>query len=118
MAKKKKEEIIGNVKLVCHKWKWAGFKESCDRILSIQNCMNFFGDFQPCECFEIKELDIKDRELEKIEKMINETQDPQTIERQELEISIPDNSEPPIEYKPKKKRRRRKKRADILENLD
>lgn len=109
MAKKKIEEVIGNVKLVCNKWKWAGFKPSCDKILSIQNCLNFFGDFQPCDCFEIKELDIKDRELDRISQMIEQTDNPNAIEREEIEVKIEDSDEPPLIDKPKKKRKRRKK---------
>lgn len=107
MTKKKTEEVISSVKLICNKWKWTGFKPSCDKILSIQNCLNFFGAMQPCECFEIEELDIKDRELEKISQKIQETEDPATIEKEQIEINI--SEEPPLENKPKKKRKRRKK---------
>lgn len=109
MAKKRQEEVIGNIRLVCQKWKWTGFKDSCDRILSVQNCLHFFGDYQPCDCFSMKELDIKERELEKIGKMIIETEDPFFLEKEDIEVSILDSDEPPLEDRPKKKRRRRRK---------
>ena len=108
MAKKKTDEVVGNIKLVCNKWKWAGFKPSCDKILSVQNCLHFFGEFQRCDCFEMTELDIKERELEKIEKMITETQNPSSLEIENIEVKV-DNNEPPLKNKPKKKRRRRRK---------
>lgn len=109
MAKKKTNEVIGTVKLVCHVEKWTGFKPGCDRILSIQNCHNFFGPGQACDCFEMKELDIKDRELQRIEEMITETEDPNNTPKDDIEIRILDSDEPPLENKPKKKRKRRKK---------
>lgn len=115
-TKKKTEEVIGNIKLICNKWKWAGFKPSCDKILSIQNCMNFFGDMQPCDCFELRELDIKDRELERIEQMITETNDPNMIEKEEIAVKVLDKDEPPLADKPKKKRKRRKRLLQVPKN--
>lgn len=113
--KKKTDEVISNVKLLCKKWMWPGFKNSCDRILSFQNCNNFFGPNQPCDCFEIQELDIRDRELEKINQMIQQTEDPTSLEKEEIEIKISDSEEPPLINKPKKKRKRRKK---PIEDID
>lgn len=111
MAKKKIEEVVGNIKLVCNKYKWQGFKPSCDKILSVQNCLHFFGDYQKCDCFEMQELDIRERELEKIEQMITETQDPNTLEKEEIEVKV--DNEPPLISKPKKKRKRRRKKSEI-----
>jgi len=111
MSKKKNgtEEIIGNVKLVCHKYRWSGFQEDCGFLLSIQNCLNFTGPMEPCNCFEIQELDIQDRELVEIEKRIVETEDPDNIKKEKREVVLDDADEPPIGEVPKKKRRRRRK---------
>lgn len=103
--KKKTEDVIGNVKLTCHVSRWAGFKPSCEKILSVQNCLNFFGPMQPCDCFEISELNIKDRELEQINEWIAKSAETPQV-KEEIEVKIGD--EPPLEDKPKKKRKRRK----------
>lgn len=108
MSKKKTEKVIGNIELVCNKSKWTGFKPSCERILSVQNCLHFFGDYQACECFEMRELDIRERELERIEQMIILTEDLSSIEKDDIEVKVVD--EPPLEDKPKKKRKRRKRK--------
>jgi hypothetical protein len=116
MSKKKdKEEVIGSVKLVCNRGRWTSFKDSCDRILSVQNCANFFGPWQPCDCFEMQEIDIRDRELERIEQMIVETQNQEAPE--ELEVKISQEEEPPLPDTPRKKRRRRRKRSEIDNQL-
>lgn len=109
---KKKEEVIGNVKLICHRDRWTSFKPSCDKILSVQNCLHLFGPCQPCECFEIKELDIRDRELEKIEQMILDTQELSSVD--EIEVKIADEEEPPLPDTPRKKRKRRRKKSEML----
>lgn len=111
MSKKKKEKnsVIGSCKLVCDMSKWSAYTDSCDKILSFQNCMHFIGPYQPCDCFSVEELDIKDRELETIEQMIIETENPDNIAKISREVLLSDEDEPPIEEVPKKKRRRRKK---------
>lgn len=64
---------------------------------------------QPCDCFEMRELDIRDRELERIGQMISDTEDPNNIEKEQIEVAVASADEPPLEDKPKKKRKRRKR---------